>query len=69
MALPPGYDVGGWKEIAAAAGLSISTLQRLRSAEDPPPVHVDITGGVVGRRSELVAWRARQVKGTRSNAA
>lgn len=67
--LPPGYDVGGWKEIASVVGLSASTLQRLRSSSDPPPVHDDITG-VVARRADLIAWRARQVKTTtRSSAA
>lgn len=60
-ALPPGFDVGGWQEIASTVGLSVSTVQRLRKTADPPPVYQDI-GRVIAVRRELIEWRLRQVR-------
>lgn len=68
MALPPGYDLDGWKAIAGAAGLAESHCRAMsRAASDPLPVHEMTLPGatrprILGRASEIRAWLARQVK-------
>lgn len=55
-----GYDLDGWKEIADVVGCSVDTAQRHASARALPVVRLS-TGRVIAIRSEIEAWKRRQV--------
>jgi hypothetical protein len=62
MALPPGYDLETWKEIAGHCGFGVTRVQELsRASSDPLPVS-DYFGRVVARKADVDAWRARQIR-------
>lgn len=62
MALPPGFDLEGAKDLAAHCGMSESTILRLiKRADDPMPTS-QYLGRIVARRAEIDAWRSRQVQ-------
>lgn len=57
----PGYDLEGWKEIAAHLGCSEDTAQRRARSAGLPVREVDVSRRVVANRAALDAWMAAQV--------
>lgn len=56
-----GYDLDGWKEIAEAVGCSVDTAQRYYARDALPVAKVGPSGRVIASRSEIEAWKRRQV--------
>jgi hypothetical protein len=62
----PGYDLEGWKEIAAHMQTSERAARSYVSRG--LPVRTSSTGRVYAQRAEIDAWSTRQVERAKENA-
>lgn len=65
MALPKGFDLEGWKEIAGHIGCAISTAEAIAERADdrsPLPVIRGYLGRTIAKRAELDAWAERETQ-------